>query len=161
MEKLLKIISKGIFIGLILFVTSYWGIYFMVGSSAFEQEILNASNIKIFTGQVITSSIIGIFIYFLIAYIKYVAIKLKENEKQTDMKKSVKDTIKYSFLLIILLSAIMLYVEKMSNVLGENIGKIMLINIVAGLSILCLIYCVKVSIEELIINKKIKEKNKE
>lgn len=161
MEKSLKIIKNGILIGLILFVTVFWGIYFIAGNTAFEQEILNLTNINTYTKLILDSSIIGILIVGLVEYIKFICEKIKENEKETDMKKSIKRVILFGSSIMIITILIVAVIIKIGKSYNKILG--MMICIICML-IMCaygVIVFIKAAIEESLINKKIKEKNRE
>lgn len=162
MKKFLEIISKGIFLGLILLISAYFGIYFIAGNSAFEQEILKISDINVFSKQIITSCIMGIVIWLFTEYCKNILfVKAKENEKEEDMKKSIKNALAYSFSVCIAFMVLTICIDKILISFNEVIGKMIVINYFSVVCIYFLIICIIGAIDELVINKKIKEKNNE
>ena len=161
MKTFLKIIYNGIFIGLILFISAFYGIYFIGGNEAFKQELVNISNIDTFTSYIVICSIIGIFICELIEYTKFVFVKMRENEKEKDMKKAIKVILGYYFSIILIFVVLALFRRYATIYITENITKIIVINLVIGMVAYGLIVCIISAIEGLLINKKIKEKNKE
>ena len=162
MKKFLEIISKGIFLGLILLISAYFGIYFIAGNNAFEQEILKISDINVFSKQIITSCIMGIVIWLFIEYCKNILlVKAKENEKEEDMKKSIKNALAYSFCGCIAFGVLTICMDIIMISSKEIIGKMFVINFVIVAVFYLMIIGIIGVIDELVINKKIKEKNNE
>lgn len=156
----MKRIFNGIVYGVTLLMISYLGIYLVAGNSAFEQEILNLSDINIFIAQLSMSAILGMLTICLIEVFKHYLMKLKEY-KNLDAKVSVKKAFKYTVVMIIVSALIMLVIENVLKLFNNIIAIMFIIVWCIWIITYGLIYAVKSFVEEFQINRKIKEKNRE
>lgn len=160
MEKIFKIIIRGISYGVTSLMISYLGIYFVAGNSAFEQEMIKLTDINILATQLLMSAVIGILILCFEKVANYYIFKLN-GCKDIDANVSVKKTTKYTIFMTTVLFIIMLVIGKILELFTDSIGPMFTIICVLGLVICGTINMIKCSMEEFLINKKIKEKNVE
>ena len=149
MKKLLFKIFFGFSLGITLLMVAYIGIYYISGQETFNSIIMKLTDITIFQSQLLTAGFIGILLAFAVHLVQ---------TSLTEDKQSPFMIVFCMFLSIIILGISMLFMENIGSFDEVTVNILIIITVVLFV-IYTLVHCMQSSIEQFIINKKIKEKN--
>lgn len=155
-----KILMKGLMgfpIGVTLLVTSYASLYFISGNDVFNSELYQLHNIKTLLSQTIYVGISGYILTVALCFISHLIISGNAFMK--------KHPYQYAFTLslspFVIFSSLLFPIKKI-QVFSENIYILLVTIMMIFIALLCLIFCIKNTIEKHLIkkiNQKIKERN--
>ena len=149
MKKLLSRIIFGFSLGVTLLVLSYISIYYIDGQETFNKLLLNLTNVTTFQNQILAVGFAGIALSFVV----YLIEQTLEEDKQSASKCIL------SVVLLLICTCISMFFIKNINVFNESIVYMLIVFIVALFAMFSLFHCVQETIDEFILNKKLKEKN--
>lgn len=149
MKKLLSRIIFGFSLGVTLLVLSYIGLYYIEGQETFNTLILKLTDVTTFQNQILVVGSAGIMLSFAV----YLIEKTLEEDKQSPSKMIV------STILLMLALCVSMFLIKNLGAFDEAIVVMLIVIEVVIFALYSLFYCVQETIDEFIINKKIKEKN--
>lgn len=150
MKKLLVRIFFGFSVGVTLLVLSYLGIYYVAGQDTFISVILKLTDASVLQNQILAVGFTGIMLAFAVYIIE--GFIEKDNQSPTMMIVSV----------ITLLLALVMSMYSIQNIKVFDKATYTMILIIS-LILICiymLFHCAKEVIDEFILNKKLKEKNR-
>lgn len=149
MRKLLFRIIFGFSSGVTLLVLSYLGIYYIAGNEAFNSVILKLTDVSILQAQLLSAGFAGSMMGFAL-YIMEQSIE-KEEKSTFSLVPSI-----IAFMLSLVISMGLI---KNITALDEITSNMFLIVGTVVISAYMFLQLIQSSIDELILNKKIKEKN--
>lgn len=149
MRKLLFRFIFGFSLGVTLLMLSYTGIYYIGGQEAFNSLITKLADITIFQSQLLVVGSAGVMISFAV----YLVERTLEEDRYTSSRMIV------SIVLLLLSLCISMSLIKNLTIFDKTIVYTLIVSEVALFAIYVLFHCVQETIDEFIINKKIKEKN--
>lgn len=152
MKKILFNTLLGFCVGITFLMLAYLGIYYIEGQETFASLVFKLGDVSIFQSQLL---IVG-FISTMLSFVFYFANEAKET--------IVENKISPTKLITTIILAILTFVFstlfiKNSGIFDQAIAYALLIIEIAIIGFYSLFQCVQSAIDELIINKKIKEKN--
>lgn len=149
MKKLLSRIIFGFSLGVTLLILSYIGLYYIEGQETFNTLILKLTNVTTFQNQILVVGSAGIMMSFAV----YLIEKTLEEDKQSPSKMIV------STILLMLALCVSMFLIKNLGVFDEATVVMLIVIECVLFALYSLFFCVQETIDEFIINKKIKEKN--
>ena len=149
MKELIKSSLIGALIGIAILMLCYVGVYYIEGKEVYENEILQLTQIEVLQSQLILTAFYGaLFVTTMNS-----AAKLIQNEN-----KKVYNPMLGS-IVVIIVECIFVFSIYYIGQFSKNIKSMIVISNALLLGIYFLLKCVMIFWEEIIINKKIKEKN--
>lgn len=149
MKKLFSRIIFGFSLGVTLLILSYIGLYYIEGQETFNTLILKLTDVTTFQNQILVVGSAGIMMSFAI----YLIEKTIEEDKQSTSRMIV------SIILLMLSLYVSMFLIKNLSVFDEAMAYMLIIVEVVIFALYTLFHCMQKTIDEFIINKKIKEKN--
>ena len=149
MKKLLFRAILGFSLGITLLMVAYLGIYYIAGQELFDSVILRLSDVTVFQNQLLVVGFAGIMMAF--------AIHIIENTLVED-KYSPSIAI-FSIIALLLSLSISMLLIKNIGAFDEALVDMLIIISTILFALYCLLHCIQETVDEFIINKKIKEKN--
>lgn len=150
MKKLLVSIIFGFTLGVTLLILSYLGIYYVAGQETFNLVILKLVDINVLQNQILGAGFAGT----MLAFVVYIMESFIENDKQSPY------FVIFSMVASLLALIISMYHIKNMKSFDEVTSSMLLIFSVVLICAYMLFRCTQEAIDEFILNKKLKEKNR-
>jgi hypothetical protein len=149
MKKLLFRFIFGFSLGVTLLMLAYIGIYYIGGQEVFNSLIAKLADITIFQNQLLVVGSAGVMISFAV----YLLERSLDEDGYTPSRMIV------SLVLLLLSISISMFLIENLAVFDKTIVYTLIVSEVALFAIYTIFHCIQETIDEFIINKKIKEKN--
>ena len=149
MRKLLFRIIFGFSLGITLLMITYIGIYYIGGQEAFNSLMSKLTDVTILQSQLLVVGSAGTMMSFAI----YLIERTLEEDRYTVSRMII------SIILLLLSLCISMFLIKNLGVFDKTIVYTLIVSEAALFAIYSLFHCIQETIDEFIINKKIKEKN--
>ena len=149
MKKLLFRFIFGFSLGVTLLMLAYIGIYYIGGQEVFNSLIAKLADITIFQNQLLVVGSAGVMISFAV----YLLERSLDEDGYTPSRMIV------SLVLLLLSISISMFLIENLAVFDISIVYTLIVSEVALFAIYTIFHCIQETIDEFIINKKIKEKN--
>ena len=149
MKKILFRFIFGFSLGITLLMMSYIGIYYIGGQEVFNSLIAKLADITIFQSQLLVVGSAGVMLSFSV----YLLERSLDEDRYTPSRMIV------SLVLLLLSISISMFLIENLAVFDKTIVYTLIVSEVTLFAIYTIFHCIQETIDEFIINKKIKEKN--
>lgn len=153
MKKILFTTLLGFCVGVTLLMITYLGVYYIIGQETFSSLILKLSDISIFQNQLLVAGFTGAMFSFV--------VHLSKETKETIVGNKISPT-KFIVTIISMILSLVISMHLIKNlgIFDQVMVYALLIFEIAIIGFYSLFQCIQSAIDELIINKKLKENNK-